>query len=133
MKILNDTQFDNLIIKLARDEVVIESANELDLMDYHWFLLSILESLKKKSKLELLRDSDGQYEDYKILDAEINDSKLNKLTLKLEREKDNKIVNYDFLIKGCKDARMIDHNFRKYYIDTNNERYRFLIRFLSDN
>lgn len=131
MEIINNSQFSNLLQRLVHDEVIIDSANELDLLDYHWFLISILEGIERDGNLEILRNSDGRYENYKIIQANINDNKLNELTLQLERKEDGKINNHVFIVSKCDDARVGGDDFRKYYIYTEEEMYRFVIKLLN--
>ena len=132
MKIINDTKFAQFLQELEERESVQEPNDELDLLDYHWFLVSILEGLENPSRLEILKDSNGECINYNLLEANIDDSNINKLKLRLENRQDNVIEDHLFDIKKCDDARVPDINSRKYYVHTEDDMYRFVIFLLKN-
>ena len=131
MKILNDENFANLCSRLItsgiENERVINNEPSLNEMDFHWFLLSLLEALEENAPVKIMDDRSGDEISYKLIEAELDDTKLNLLTLTLEENDSKDVVVNKYLIKKVDDSRMLGNN-RKYYITTDESMYRIIVK-----
>lgn len=128
MQIGNNAELERWITELKMmdlNEKKIETAPKLNVLDYHWFLVSILQSIEGAKKVEVLENSTGVYKYYIILEGRINDDIPNVVTFKVsecgESEKTEDIV---FDVQEIQDARIRDGY--KYYVTTPRGKYRFL-------
>lgn len=129
---IGDGQFTDLtsVFSMYYGSIDIKGTSELDLLDYHWFLVSILDGIEKQYTLELMdNNNDYKTHEYKIIKGEINDEKLNEVTLTLKRIEDNIISEHLFEIEKVEDARA--QRTMKYYVKTKDGNYRFNILGLS--
>ncbi|MCB2359430.1 hypothetical protein [Clostridium estertheticum] len=127
MHLVNDENVSGLLYDLLKYEgtMSIKDASEIDLLDYHWFIVSILEGIEKQFTIKLLDINDDYEQDYKIIDGEINDDKLNELSLTLKNIEDNVISEHSFEIESVDDAR--SPTTMKYFVKTKDNKYRFHI------
>lgn len=118
-KLLNDLEMSHLgEVELLNEE------DQLDKMDYHWFLITLAESLEKQAVLNIMDDRDGNDNEYKVIDVEIHDNKLNSVNIKLKNLRTNEEIVHNYLVKEVKDER-IPLPGRKYYVTTEETKYRF--------
>ncbi|WP_252214690.1 hypothetical protein [Clostridium sp. VAP41] len=97
---------------------------QLDKMDYHWFLITLAESLEKQSILHILDDRDGNSREYQVVDVEIDSNKLNSVNIKLKDIRTNEVSVNNYLVKEVRDARIVLPG-RKYYVTTDKTKFRF--------
>lgn len=125
MKIQKGTEFAKFLAELAREEEAesISGVDELDLLDYHWLLVSILETIEEELTMEILDDKTGEYARYKVLAGEIDDKEKNKFCLELsEIGGANRKHTRCFVALSVKDARLATAH--KYYVKTPDNKYR---------
>lgn len=126
ISMLNDEDFIHLLSILLEESMNEEDMSSFDLVDYHWFLITINSAIEKGYDVEIMHSSSCEYEIYRIINCIIDNNQVNKLKLIMERKKDNCIVELYFDIERVEDARISRGH--KYYIYTENEMYRFMVR-----
>lgn len=130
MRICNEQEFMKFLTELKdtyfEGGTLLNDEHNLDLLDYHWFLMSILESIDKDYILEILDDIDGLTRNYKIHSAEVDDLCKNRVIIHLfclDELHWNNEQQHQYLIKKVSDAR--DRGIYKYFITTDTAKYRF--------
>lgn len=99
---------------------------DLDLLDYYWFLVSLVETKNNGYRLEILDDETGSYNNYLLDEGNVDDEDLFNLELTLLPANDESSKKrMHFVIENVEDSRIVDGY--KYYVTTPAGKYRFVI------
>ncbi|MBE5981801.1 MAG: hypothetical protein E7248_00670 [Paenibacillaceae bacterium] len=106
---------------------LLRSLSKLNKLDYHWFLISLLEIVNSGKYLEILDDRDGSIMTLVNIKVDINDKINNEITITGSLMDSGESVTLGYNIIEIDDAR-VPHGIHKYYVRTIETLYRFSIR-----
>lgn len=123
--------------KYPGDVVSINSyLNEyLSMEDYYWFVTSLIESVDKKWRVEIMDDDTGDVETYYIKSFMLSfipgkEGNSDNISLELEDYNTHSLVTFEINDTGIdkvkENSNSAPGKFCKYYVDSDNERYRFV-------
>lgn len=99
---------------------------DLNLLDYYWFLVSLVETKNNGYRLEILDDETGSYNNFLLDEGNVDDEDPFNLELTLLPTNDESSKRrMHFAIENVEDSRIVDGY--KYYVTTPAGKYRFLI------